>query len=227
MTSMTPLSTSFEQPLQRRPLHGPAREPAVVVAVADEDPALVLLALDVGERRLPLGVQRIELHVQPLVGGDAGVDGGADFADRRFHLAEWFRRPKNSGPFQRVPVITRAIGDSDVYSPPLVLVAVLEHGGGVLDALPFPDQPGSDDRAIAPARLGTLPLTRRSSSSISSLSFASARADKPAVGQFLDPIRQPLDQERLVVGRRLAIIEVAPQLLKLRRRFLWQRGDLG
>jgi hypothetical protein len=35
---------------------------------------------------------------------------------------------------------------------------------------------------------------------------------KAAVGQFLNPIRQPLHQERLVVRRRLAIIEVAPEL---------------
>ena len=34
-----------------------AGEAAVVVAVADEDPALMLLALDVGERRLALGVE--------------------------------------------------------------------------------------------------------------------------------------------------------------------------
>ena len=78
----------------------------------------MLLALDVGERRLALGVERVELHVEALVGRDAGVDGAADFADWRPHFAEWFRSPKNAGPFQRVPVIARAIADSDLYRRP-------------------------------------------------------------------------------------------------------------
>ena len=46
-----------QQPLQPRALHRAAGEAAVVVAVADKDPAFVLLALDVGERRLALGVE--------------------------------------------------------------------------------------------------------------------------------------------------------------------------
>ncbi len=75
-----------QQPLQGGALHGAAGEAAVVVAVADADPALVLLARDVGQRRLALGVERVELHVEPLVGRDAGVDGRADFADGRLHL---------------------------------------------------------------------------------------------------------------------------------------------
>jgi len=35
---------------------------------------------------------------------------------------------------------------------------------------------------------------------------------EPAVGQFLDPVGQPLDQERLVVGWRFTVVEVAPEL---------------
>ena len=96
-----------------------AGEAAVVVAVADEDPAFVLLALDVGQRRLALGVEGVELHVEALVGRDAGVDGAADLADGRFHLPlRWLRSPKKAGPFQRVPVIARAIADSDLYRRP-------------------------------------------------------------------------------------------------------------
>ena len=46
-----------QQPLQARALHGAAGEAAVVVAIGNEQPALVLLALDVGERRLALGIE--------------------------------------------------------------------------------------------------------------------------------------------------------------------------
>ena len=88
---MTPLLDVAQQPLQRRPLQRAAGEAAVVVAVADEHPALVLLAGDVRQRRLALGVEAVELHVEALVGRDAGVDGAADFADGRFHFAEWLR----------------------------------------------------------------------------------------------------------------------------------------
>ena len=78
----------------------------------------MLLALDVGEGRLALGIERVERHVEALVGGDTGVDGTADLANGRFHGAEWFRSPKNSGPFQRVPVIARATAESDLYGRP-------------------------------------------------------------------------------------------------------------
>ena len=182
---MTPLLDIAQQPLQRRPLHGAAGETAVVVAVADEDPALVLLAGDVGQRRLALGVERVELHVEPLVGRDAGVDGAADLADGRFHFAEWFRSPKNSGPFHRVPVMARAMADSDLYLPALVLEAVVEHGGAVLDALPFADQPGAGDRAVTLAhRLLALDPPVLLLDQLLQLRLGPRR--QPAVGQFLD-----------------------------------------
>src|SRR5512147_2155798 len=76
-----------QQPLQRGAVHGTAGEAAIVVAVADNDPALVLLALDVSQRRLALSIEGIELHIEPLVGRDAGVDGAADLAYRGLHLA--------------------------------------------------------------------------------------------------------------------------------------------
>ena len=67
-----------EQPLERRPLHGAAGEAAVVIEVAHGDPAGVLLARDVGLARLALRIERVELLLEPLLGGLAGVDGAGD-----------------------------------------------------------------------------------------------------------------------------------------------------
>ena len=64
--------------LQRRALHRAAGEAAVVVEVAHRDPALVLLAGDVGLAGLALGIERVELLLEPLLGGLAGVDGAGD-----------------------------------------------------------------------------------------------------------------------------------------------------
>ena len=50
---------------------------AIVVGGRDEPPALVALARDVGLAGLALGVQRVEVLLQPLLGGLAGVDGAA------------------------------------------------------------------------------------------------------------------------------------------------------
>ena len=102
-----------------RALHDAAGEAAVVVAVGDEHPAFVLLALDVGERRLALGVEGVELHLEAFFRRLAGVDGAAELADGSLHFAlRDGRSAKNAGPFQRVPVIARAIADSDLYGRP-------------------------------------------------------------------------------------------------------------
>ena len=100
-----------QQALQRRPLQRAARDAAIVVLVRQRDPALGALALDVGQPRLALGVEGVELLLQPLLGGLAGVDRAAELAGRRGAHALPLRRPKNSGPFQRVPVIARATAD--------------------------------------------------------------------------------------------------------------------
>jgi hypothetical protein len=50
------------------PVHVPAGETAVVVMLGQADPALVLLALNVGLARLPLGVEGVELLVEALLG---------------------------------------------------------------------------------------------------------------------------------------------------------------
>src|SRR5271166_5471516 len=55
-----------EQPFEGRPLHRAAGVAAIVVAVADQLPAFVGLALDIGLRRLPLIVERVELLLQAV-----------------------------------------------------------------------------------------------------------------------------------------------------------------
>ena len=96
----------------------------------------------------------------------------------------------------------------------------------MFDALPFADQPGTDDRAVALAyRQLALDPPILLFDQLLQLRLGPRR--QPAVGQLLNPIGEALDQERLVVGGRLAIVEGAPQLLELRRRFLRQRRELG
>ena len=70
-----------QQPLQRRPLQGRARDAAIVVAVGHQHPAFGLLAGDIGLAGLALGVERVELLLQALFGGLAGVDRAAELAD--------------------------------------------------------------------------------------------------------------------------------------------------
>src|SRR5437588_101399 len=66
-----------------------------------------------------LGVQRVELQIQVMLGGFAGIDRaavclsrcvhGASPAAGLFRFLSGTRRPKNRGPFQFVPVISPAI----------------------------------------------------------------------------------------------------------------------
>jgi len=93
-----------EQTLQARPVHGSARKPAIVIALPQTAPALMLLALDEGLASLPLGVQRVEILLKPLLGGLAGIDRAA---------AAVGHSPKNRGPDQRAPVINCAIFDNE------------------------------------------------------------------------------------------------------------------
>ena len=71
------------------------------------------LALDVGLGGLALGVERVELLLQPMLGRDPGVDGAAQTLDARLFMLPGApsRRPKKRGPFQRVPVMARATSD--------------------------------------------------------------------------------------------------------------------
>jgi len=67
-----------EEPLEGGPLHVAAGESAVVEAIRDAHPPFVSLARDIRLRGFPLGVEAVELLLQPLVCGLAGVDGAAD-----------------------------------------------------------------------------------------------------------------------------------------------------
>ena len=103
-----------QQPLQRRAVGVAAGEAAIVVFGPDQRPAGMGLASDIGLRGLVLGIERVEVLLEPLVGGDPGVDRAADRLGcsglhERASLAGLSRRPKNRGPFQRVPVMANAI----------------------------------------------------------------------------------------------------------------------
>src|SRR4051812_41633308 len=94
--------------LQPRPLHRTAREPSVVVSRFEGTPPLTSLREDVRLAGLPLRMQAVELLIEPLLGGLAGVDGAAEpFAHRRRSFS-----PKNTSPFHLVPVIRFATSDS-------------------------------------------------------------------------------------------------------------------
>ena len=67
-----------QQPLQRRPVHIADGVAAVVEGLGDHLPALLFLARDVGLGGFALGVEGVELLLEPLVGGLARVDRAAD-----------------------------------------------------------------------------------------------------------------------------------------------------
>ncbi len=67
-----------QKPLQGRALGRAPGIAAIVVAGANQGPAVMGLAADIGLRRLLLGVEGVELLVEPVLGRDAGVDRAAD-----------------------------------------------------------------------------------------------------------------------------------------------------
>src|SRR5262249_47397981 len=130
-----------QKPLEGGALERAAGEPAIVVAIAEQNPPLGPLACDIGPTRLPLGVQRVEVHVEAFLGGFAGVNSAAQLPSRssevaygdlpkiraitvgatlgvmtrRAHLRPCEAlRPKKTQPFHLVPVISRATDDSDL-----------------------------------------------------------------------------------------------------------------
>ena len=68
-----------QKPLDRRTLQRPARDPAVVVAILKEHPALVLLAGDIGGAGFILRVERVELLIEAFLRRLPRVDRAADF----------------------------------------------------------------------------------------------------------------------------------------------------
>ena len=74
------------------------------------------LASDIGLRGIILGVERVEVLLQSLVGRNAGINRTAnEFCWSGPNTVDPFdglsRRPKNFGPFQRVPVMAKATFD--------------------------------------------------------------------------------------------------------------------
>ncbi|OSM07641.1 hypothetical protein MAIT1_04601 [Magnetofaba australis IT-1] len=108
---------------QRRAVGVAAGIGRIVVVVGNRNPPFRLLAGDVRQTGFPLRLQGVELLVQPLVGGFAGVDGAGNLGrgvDGGFaaHGLPPFRRPKNSGPDQWVPVMALATPDRLRYFRP-------------------------------------------------------------------------------------------------------------
>jgi hypothetical protein len=68
-----------QQTLQGRAVGIAAREAAIVVFGAQQRPAGMGLAFDIGLRGLVLSIKGVEVLLQPLVGGDPGVDRAADW----------------------------------------------------------------------------------------------------------------------------------------------------
>ena len=104
------------QSLKGRALEGSAGVAAIIVAVADQEPALGALARYIGLAGLPLGIQRVELHVEALLAGFAGIYRAPELSDHRLAHEEprWLLSPKNTRPFQRVPVMARATAERDL-----------------------------------------------------------------------------------------------------------------
>jgi hypothetical protein len=111
-----PPSDIAQQTLKVGTVSGPAGVPAIVIAGSDQGPAGMGLTLDIGGGGLVLRVQRVELLVKPVVGGDPGLDRAANRFDRRsLHgrvstadRSALSLSPKKRGPFHLVPVIAKA-----------------------------------------------------------------------------------------------------------------------
>ena len=86
----------------------------------------------------------------------------------------------------------------------------------MLDSLIFADEPRAGDRALIRRLARGGPDRHRRVLRASAFSRFDRLGLQPAVGQFLDPVREPVFQEAPVVGRRLGFEEVAPLLLELR-----------
>src|SRR5262249_37860948 len=104
-----------EQPLEGGSIEIGTGETAIVVAVADQQPAFRFLARHIGLAGLALRVEAVELLLEAFLGRFARVDRAAPFADHRLchGRPRWQRSPKKSGPFHRVPVMARAMAESD------------------------------------------------------------------------------------------------------------------
>src|ERR1700694_4763985 len=111
-----PGADSVQKLLKIGTVGGPAGVPSIVISGADQGPTSMGLAFDIGRGGVVLRVQRVELLVEAMLGGDTGIDRTADSFDRRsFHgrasavdRSSLRRRPKKRGPFHLVPVMAKA-----------------------------------------------------------------------------------------------------------------------
>jgi hypothetical protein len=73
------------------------------------------LTADIGLRGVMLGIQRVEVLLEPVLGRHAGVNGAANrLGGPALHgrtSDDDLSRPKNLGPDQRVPVMAKATLD--------------------------------------------------------------------------------------------------------------------
>ena len=67
-----------QQSLQVGTIGGPTGISAVVISRPDQGPAGMGLTFDIGRGGIVLGIQRVELLVEPMLGGDPGIDRAAD-----------------------------------------------------------------------------------------------------------------------------------------------------
>src|SRR5580692_6421173 len=111
-----PRADIVQQSLQVGTIGGSTRISAVIISRPDQGPAGMGLTFDISRGSFVLGVQRIELLVESVFRGDAGVDRTADGPDRRSlhdrafvsNRSSLSLRPKKRGPFHLVPVIAKA-----------------------------------------------------------------------------------------------------------------------
>ena len=67
-----------QQTLEGRAVGIAAGEAAIVIFGPDQGPAGMGLAPDIGLRRIILGIERVEVLLQPLFGRDPGIDRAAN-----------------------------------------------------------------------------------------------------------------------------------------------------
>ena len=110
-----PILNVGQQALDCWAIESATGDAAIIVLIADLHPAFRTLAGNIGLARLALSIERVELLLETFLGRFSGVNSAAKLADDLVaHAAlRLFFRPKKTQPFQREPVMARAMADSD------------------------------------------------------------------------------------------------------------------
>ena len=165
---------------------------------------------------LALGVERVELHLEPFLARLARVDRAAELASAGFESGCLRHAlPPMVLQAEEDPAVPARAGDGAgdggerLVGAALPFVAVVQHRDGVLDALPFADQPRAGDRPV----VGADPAQN----DVAAVELLAERFEpldrlrlQAAIGQFLNPVGEPAFQEAPIVGRRLGVEEFAP-----------------